>query len=80
MLPRARRLTMPSSNDKLPPVSFDASCMAMIRCVLAVAALLVLALDPVAHLSFPGMAHLVLILYFASIPSPKCVKLKGLLA
>jgi hypothetical protein len=43
---------MPSSNDKLPPVSFDASFMAMIRGVLAAAALLVLALDPVAHLSF----------------------------
>jgi signal transduction histidine kinase len=56
---------MPSSNDKLPPVSVDASFMATIRCVLAAAALLVLALDPVAHLSLPGMAHLVLILYFA---------------
>jgi signal transduction histidine kinase len=56
---------MPSSNHKLPPESFDARFVAVIRCVLAVAALLVLTIAPESRLSFPGMAHLVLALYFA---------------
>ena len=56
---------MPSANDKLPPVSFDARFVAAVRCILAAAVLLVLALDPMARPSFPGMAHLVLVLYLA---------------
>ena len=54
---------MPSANDKSPPVSFDAGFVAAIRCILAAVVLLVLTLDPEAGLSFPGMAHLVLVLY-----------------
>jgi hypothetical protein len=56
---------MPSSNHKLPAESFDARFVAVIRCVLAAAALLVLTLAPESRLSFPGMAHLALVLYFA---------------
>ncbi len=55
---------MPSSNRKLPPEPFDARFAAAIRCVLAAAVLLVLTIDPESRLSFPGMAHLVLVLYF----------------
>ena len=54
---------MPSSNHKLPPESFDTLFVAAIRCVLAAAVLLVLTIDPESRLSFPGMAHLVLVLY-----------------
>jgi len=56
---------MPSSNHKLPPESLDIRFVAVIRCVLAAAVLLVLTNDPEARLTFPGMAHLVLVLYVA---------------
>ena len=56
---------MPSSNHKLPPESFDTLFVAAIRCVLAAAVLLVLTIGPESRLSFPGIAHLVLVLYLA---------------
>ena len=56
---------MPSSNHKLHPESFDARFVAAFRCILAAAVLLVLTVDPESRLSFPGMAHLVLVLYLA---------------
>lgn len=68
---------MPSANDKLPPVSVDARFVAAIRCILAAVVLLVLVLDPEARLSFPGMAHLVLVLYVIySILLPTATRIK----
>jgi signal transduction histidine kinase len=63
MLPRARRLDMPSSYDKLPPITFDARFMAASRCVLSIAVLLLLAFDPLARSRFPEVIDLVLGLY-----------------
>src|SRR5215813_6925546 len=63
MMPRARKLLMPSANDRSPLVSLDARFTAAIRCILAVAVLLVIALDPMARVSFPGVAHFIVAFY-----------------
>ena len=56
---------MPSSSDKSPPISFDARFVAVIRCVLSIAVLLILALDPPARMRFSEVTHLILGLYVA---------------
>ena len=63
MPPRARKLEMPSTNAKSPSESLDARFVATIRCVLAIAVLFILALDPLARTGFSEVIYLILGLY-----------------
>jgi signal transduction histidine kinase len=63
MLPRAKRLEMPSSYDRSPLVAFDARFMAASRCVLSTAVLLLLAFDPLARSRFSQTTYFILGLY-----------------
>jgi signal transduction histidine kinase len=56
---------MPSSNDKSSPISFDASFIATMRCILAVFVLLILTLDLLARVRFNELTYLILSLYVA---------------
>src|ERR1700752_525255 len=71
MMPRARTLMLPSANDKSFPASFDPCFMAVLRCVLATAILLVIVLDPVARLRVSGVTYLILSFYliYSILPS-----------
>jgi hypothetical protein len=54
---------MPSSNDEFPPVSLDARCVAKIRCVIAIALVFILTLDPPTRARFSEVINLLLGLY-----------------
>jgi hypothetical protein len=65
VLPRARRLAMPSADNNSPSVSLDACSAARIQCVLS-SAVPFIPLDPLTPAHLSGVSYLILGLYAAS--------------
>jgi len=63
VLPRAKRLDMPSSNDEFPPLPHDACFVVTIHCVIAIALVFILTLKPPMQVRSSEVIDLLLSLY-----------------